>query len=414
MNLSERLKKAAGGFVPSAPAKKRKEPIWKGPEVDGVTFSLLAKFFGCRERFRVLVVEGLRPEEGFNHRIEYGQMWHVCEEALASEVRHFGEPVGTTLWRDELKKYCTALCRKYPLSQEEIDKWYNVCLKQFPLYSSHWEKHPDVKDRTPLFQEQVFDVPYRLPSGRTVRLRGKWDSVDLIGRGKTAAIYIQENKTKGDIRPDLLQRQLTFDLQTMIYLVAFRTWQRLKVHEADFDIRPAGEEVANLVDGSGKSLDMNCAPLGGVRYNVVRRPLSGGKGTIVRHKATKNHPEETKEGYYDRLAQYIVEEPGEFFMRWRVEVSDADIDRFRRECLDPILEQLCDWYGWICRANLIGRKGFESDHDGSNENHLHWRHPFGLFNVLDEGGASDLDEYLATGSTVGLTQVETLFRELTP
>ena len=43
---------------------------------------------------------------------------------------------------------------------------------------------------------------------------------------------------------------------------------------------------------------------------------------------------------------------------------------------------------------------------------LTWRHPFGSVNWLDEGGSSDLDEYLATGSTVGLRQVEELFPEL--
>lgn len=35
-----------------------------------------------------------------------------------------------------------------------------------------------------------------------------------------------------------------------------------------------------------------------------------------------------------------------------------------------------------------------------------------LTNVLDEGGHSDLDEYLATGSTVGLRRVTDLFPEL--
>ena len=28
-------------------------PAWKGPEVDGITQSLLSKFLVCRERFRI-------------------------------------------------------------------------------------------------------------------------------------------------------------------------------------------------------------------------------------------------------------------------------------------------------------------------------------------------------------------------
>ena len=67
-----------------------------------------------------------------------------------------------------------------------------------------------------MLQEQVCDVPYNLPSGRVVRLRGKFDSVDLIDGG----IYLQENKTKGDIDKIQVERQLSFDLQTLMYSVA--------------------------------------------------------------------------------------------------------------------------------------------------------------------------------------------------
>jgi len=144
----------------------RTGPVWGGPEKDGITFSLLSRFLSCRERFRLLVVEGLRPIETFNHRIEYGQMWHVCEEALANEMP----------WGQLLTEYAQDLLKKYRLAQEQIDHWYNVCRVQFPIYADYWRSN-SAGDRTPLLAEQVFDIPYRLPSGRTVRLRGKWDPV---------------------------------------------------------------------------------------------------------------------------------------------------------------------------------------------------------------------------------------------
>ncbi len=318
--------------------KPRSEPLWKGPEVDGITFSLLNRFLQCRERFRLYVVEGLRPADTFNHRIEYGNMWHVCEEALASERSHFGEVVGTTLWEDNLREYAQELCQRYPLEQSQIDHWYNVCKTQLPLYVKYWSKHPDVKERTPLLQEQVFDVPYKLPSGRTVRLRGKWDAVDLIGKGKGAGVFLQENKTKGQIDEGQIKRQLTFDLQTMLYLVALQN---------------IDEDVRWFEMPAGSAMLARDKPLLGVRYNVVRRPLSGGKGSIVQHKGkparklksgktSPAKPAETKESYYGRLKTIIAESPAEYFMRWQVLVSPADIQRFRRECLDPILEQLVD------------------------------------------------------------------------
>ncbi len=371
--------------------KKQTGPLWKGPEEDGITFSMLSRFLVCRERFRLYALEGFKPADHFNHRIEYGQMWHTCEEALA----------GDRAWIAELTRYTRTLLLKYPLQQEQVEHWYSVCTVQFPLYVDWWAKHPDVLDRAPLLQEEVFNIPYKLPSGRTVKLRGKFDSVDLIGKGKGAGVYLQENKTKGDINERQLQRQLTFDLQTMLYLVALNT----------------DGEHKYIID---EQLKHDWSILG-VRYNVVRRPLSGGKGTIVQHKPSKKNPQgESKDEFYGRLAQYIKDEPQTYFMRWKCEVTAGDIAKFRSECLDPILEQLCDWYDWIRFVETEKIQLWDNDvqfgvcckDDKTHASAIHWRHPFGVYNVLDEGGSSDLDEYLATGSELGLQRVNKLFTEL--
>lgn len=386
MLISDKLRQA--GSEPN-PGSVIKSPVWEGPCDEGpnggITYSLLNRFLGCRERFRLRVIEGLRPADVFSHRIEYGQMWHTCEEASASEKKHFqGELNGidTTLWADRLESYCEGLVRKYPLMREQIAHWFNVCRTQFPIYVQYWAKHPDVIDRTPLAQEQVFDVPYSLPSGRTVRLRGKWDSVDLIGTGKGASIFLQENKTKGKIVENQLKRQLTFDLQTMIYSISLR----------------------NHYDKMGWASKGSIA---GVRYNVVRRPLDGGKDCIRQYKPTKKNPRgESPAEFYRRLGGLIAQDPKHYFMRWVVTITPADLIRFRRECFDPILEQLCDWWQFIRPDKNI--KGPFSGSWG-----IHWRHPYGTYNPLDEGGSSELDEYLATGSTLGLVRVNNLFPELT-
>ncbi len=379
------------------PAQKpaRTGPLWRGPEVDGITFSLLSRFLSCRERFRCLVVDGLRPADGFNHRLEYGNMWHVCEEASAKWSKE--NPYSS--WLGDLTVYCQELGRRYPTSREQIEHWASVCRVQFPEYVKYWAEHPDVVDRTPLLQEQTFDVPYRLPSGRTVRLRGKWDSVDLIGKGRQAGVYLQENKTKGDIDPERMRRQLTFDLQTMMYLVA--------LHQFGFDQQDEHDVLA------GK-------PILGVRYNVVRRPLSGGKGSIRQHQPTKSNPAgESTEVFYERLRNdYIADDPGYWFMRWKVDVTPGDVQKFRERCLDPILEQLCDWWEFIRNARCVDEPDkalWQPLEYGVQQKPWapHWQHPFGVYNPLDEGGASDLDEYLATGSEVGLTRCDNLFPELT-
>jgi hypothetical protein len=157
--------------------------------------------------------------------MEYGNMWHVCEEAFAAtpptDSREFSDGDYQS-WESALKGYARELSRQYPSDREEIDKWYNVCRMQFPLYVRHWQEHPDVLARTPLLQEEAFDVPYCLPSGRTVRLRGKWDSVDLVEKGTNQGVWLMENKTKGDIDETALQEQVSWDLQVMLYITALR------------------------------------------------------------------------------------------------------------------------------------------------------------------------------------------------
>jgi len=394
----------------------REDSLWRGPEVDGITQSMLAKFLICRERFRVRYVLGLQPPETWNHRTGYGDMWHVCEEALAKSGITKGP---TEVHVRPLVEYCKGLCRQYPMQQEDVDKWYNVCKIQFPAYVDYWRKHPDVKDRVPMFQEQVFDVPYKLPSGRVVRLRGKWDSVDQIGKGKDIGIRLQENKTKGDIYEPQMRKQLRFDLQTMLYLVALHHWKAT--------LNPLMARFA------GKIL--------GVRYNVVRRPLSGGKGSIKQCEATKGakcpkckgsgdhllgggtssipyprcpkcngqgrtggKPAETKEHFYARLRDdYILAEPEYWFMRWQVDVTQAEITKFCRDFLTPILEQMCYWWEWI---SSLGPK------DSPFADPIHFRMPYGIYSPLIDGGATEQDDYLDFGSLVGLRKGEKLFAEL--
>ncbi len=416
----KKTKRILGASLKKANRKtKLKEPLWKGPEEDGVTQSLLNRFLMCRERFRILVVEGLQPVDSFRHQIEYGSMWHICEEEWAKTKGADAD------WARSLFSYAKKLCQKHPTQQEQVRHWYYVCMVQFPIYVEYWKKHQGKQQRTSLLQEQTFSVPYKLPSGRVVILKGKWDGVDLLGKGRNAGIYLPEHKTKGDIKEEQIKRQLQFDLQTMFYLVALQETQELCLSQQVPDWLDIADNFANF------------RPPKGVLYNVVRRPLSGGKGSIKRHKqkeyknkagqVTKTVPEETTEHFYERLRVIIAEEPEAYFMRWTVEVSQADVERFKREFLNPVLEQLCDWwyniitdYGGLPgdphRGIVIDKNPFEPSTEPFDSYDYraptHWRTPYGIYNVLAEGGATELDEYIATGSDLGLERATTLFREL--
>lgn len=408
-------------------------PLWQGPcgagWNGGVTQSMLVRFLSCRERFRLKYVLGLEPHPKWNKTTGYGEMWHVCEEEFAKQ---FGAPSQETGWRatqestavykpwnQTLRRYTESQLDKFPLQREEITKWANVCQVQFPEYVKFWSEHPDVKNRTPLAQEKVFDTSYELPSGRVVRLRGKWDSVDAIFDEVTSPIeglYIQENKTRGDIDRAQVERQLQFDLQTMFYFIAL----------AYSDEEVSGEFATGPACGP--------PPPMGVRYNVVRRPLSSGKGSITPKKATKGtkcsrckmdpekqlgcpkchgagrtgaKPAESDEAFYERLRRdYIAKEPDYWFFRVRAEISERDVRVFRETCLDPLLEHLCWWY------EEITNNWSETTAHLASYPSLHYRTPFGVYSALEEQGSTEYDAFLETRSEAGLQRVEELFTEL--
>lgn len=360
--LSDKLK----GDKNRVLSPKSSSALWDGPSSSanngGVSFSLLSRFLCCRERFRIQVVEGLKPKEVFNPSIEYGSWWHCAEEAFAkgSNSNHS--------WEEEASKYGEELAKKYPASRDEINHWYKILLVQFPEYIEFWSKHQDVVKETVLEQEQVFNVAYKLPSGRTVYLKGKRDKVSLIDN----EVWLQENKTKSQIDQYKIGRQLTYDLQVMLYLVS--------LYEDRYN-RP-------LVDKIPKS-----SRLMGVRFNVVRRSA---------HKSS--------ESMYKKMTEDIeAGRGGEWFSRWNVEITPQDIEYFKVRTLNPILEQLCDWWEFISLPVEKADRDAGFPFVGS---HIHWQAPLGVYDILKEGGSTDLDNYISTGSEVGLERAITLFPEL--
>lgn len=169
-------------------------------------------------------------------------------------------------------------------------------------------------------------------------------------------------------------------------------------------------------------------PVAGVRFNVVRRPLSGGVGNISPHKGkctkpvlskSKNTPgkvlkesvivpAETADEFYERLRRdYIATDPDHWFFRVRSEVSEQDIKVFHETCLDPLLETVCSWYECVTQSQFD-----RSVNERWRSSAMHYRTPFGVWSALEEGGSTEYDAYLTTGSEAGLRRVETLFGEL--
>ena len=386
-------------------------PVWKGPSVDGISQTLLGRYLSCAERFRIQTIEGLEPIPEFNSRLEFGNMWHAAEEAFAL---HGNAPSQKNpdqfAWQRELFDYSNELGARYPSALMQIVHWMSMVEALFPTYIEYWSKHPDTLNRTPLLQEERFAVPYKLPSGRTVLLRGKWDSVDLVrevcplcptrkpsrttkrcacgGSGISGSgIWLMENKTKSTIDVQKINRQLRFDLQSMLYLVALQS----VIDNEDPDL-----EVGERFQFPTKSIK-------GVRYNVIKRST---------HKTAESMMKKVNEDIRDGRG-------GEWFSRWNVEINSRDIQVFKDRALNPILENLLDDYEWwvYCKRQDNAPKTLLYDntirHDEfPHHQRRHFITPYIGYNPLSEGGESDVDNYMFTGNEIGLHRVETLFPEL--
>ena len=81
---------------------------------------------------------------------------------------------------------------------------------------------------------------------------------------------------------------------------------------------------------------------------------------------------------------------------------------FRDTCLDPLLDHLCWWYDEVTEGPVATACNMENYACPP----LNYRTPFGVWSALEEGGSTEYDEYLATGSEAGLRRKETLFEEL--
>src|SRR5437660_787972 len=105
-----------------------RNPLWAGPSAagprGGVTQSMLGRFTVCRDRFRLKYLLGLESADRWDKSFGYGNMWHVCEEALAAgDVRD----QGIAHWPTALDQHVGGLFERYPMQRQEIEKWWNVC-----------------------------------------------------------------------------------------------------------------------------------------------------------------------------------------------------------------------------------------------------------------------------------------------
>lgn len=187
-------------------SSKRRQPVPKKRAPfqdlyrDGISYSSLAKFVNCRERFRLYYVEGLRPV-GTTESLEFGTMFHSLLEGYAQGIPF--ETLKANLMnqvRPGNDFYTTAL---------EV-------LIVFEHYIDYWKTN----DRKVSYvsQEESFRETVYLPSGRKLDIKGRFDEIFRRDGG----LWLQENKTKSRVEDAILMNILPYDLQTMLYCYAIK------------------------------------------------------------------------------------------------------------------------------------------------------------------------------------------------
>jgi hypothetical protein len=325
-----------------------RKPTWDLYK-DGISYSLLCKFRNCRERFRIATVEGLRPSER-KEAMEFGTIFHKALEYTAQ---------GKTT-----SQVITQLLKFYQSSSMEPMLVKQACIL-VPHYNRYYanEKHQYVA------QEEVFDIPYKsTTTGKIIRLRGRRDEMFK----RKGALWLQENKTKTNIDENKILATLPFDLQTMLYVYSM-------------------------------TQDYKGQKIGGVLYNVIRRP------------GQKQRQNESDNEFLQRINDEVAKdvdtslannEMSHYFKRYEVELTQSDINNFYHRTLVPMIESVVVWWESI-KSNPFNPW---VDEQGKPNPH-HFQNPFGIFDPMTIG-VGDYFDYVTSGSKLGLDQIETCFPEL--
>ncbi len=315
-------------------------------EINGITYSFLAKFLGCREQARLQYVEGLQ-RTGTIEAIDFGSCFHELLE-------HFAE--GSTCDQKSLKKKLDGWLadqKKYrQLQGYEFQKLFRLAeqvLMIFPIYLDYWKQQKGHEFRSDFVcQEQDFRLQQEIPwqgSTRGVTIRGRFDAIfRLKGR-----LWLMENKTKGLIDEEGITASLALDLQTMLYCRAIEMMY--------------GEKPEGLL------------------YNVIRRP------------ALRQGKTETYQAYLDRIYRDIMARQSYYFMRWQVTFAKQDVDKWVQQTLNPLLSQVCLWWDEI-KDNPF------NPFENPNRVH-HFTNPEGLYSRF---GRSEFFELLTRNSMHGLSR----------
>lgn len=300
---------------------EKRKPFFRGNKITkwnlwehGISSSFLDVFLKCRRQCELTYVDGWTPR-GEPLGIAFGNCGHWVLERIYSPG-----PDGLSLQAQPSEEMIFRLIEEYeeywrssrpsitPAESEQMDWVASLAEAVLPNYCERWDGdftgtytygNSTAAPAVWLSMEQQFRVPYTYPDGAQAWVNGRRDAVL---RDSTARLGIMDSKHLSVIQDGVILDTLDENLQQNLY--AWATKEEL-------------DEYPSFV-----------------LLNVLRRPgQRQGKKESTLDFAARIREEYSKVEKYDH-----------HFMRFESAFASREIDSWKKDVLDPIMEDLRGWY----------------------------------------------------------------------
>jgi len=259
----------------------------------GVTQSMLNSWRTCRY-LSSLQLAGWRPKR-FKTSFRFGSLVHDILEAIYRGMRadsKISTPKGIKRFiAGKVRENLSCALPSESMDEIELEGAFAEALLAGP-YLRQW---PEDFKRDWVGVESQFDYDFA-----GFRLRGKRDAVFRQTGKKGGGLWLLETKTKSRIEEAELELYLSFDFQSLFYLLSLA-------------VANPGEEIK------------------GCLYNIIRRPA-----------LRETEAKESREEFIERVGEDIRKRPDHYFKRYELVFTPKTLQEFKSD----LLKQLAEFKEW--------------------------------------------------------------------
>ena len=283
---------------------RSREPLWKGPLVDGITQSLLNEFLQDPFSAYLSLILGLEPprddppydQEHPRFNLHWGDAYHVGLEHLIK--------TGDISYAQQQMLYYYDDGPQLTHPDINVRTSLFFMLKQYNLNVPH-------ESTTEWDTEVVFDTTYLQSNCPEFRLRGKFDGLSKCGT------YLVEHKCKKRIDPIQLAEEIYSDTQLNMYLG---------------------------ISGARQ-----------VYYDLIRIPESTYKYSLP-GRSGMDAKAYTNKLYFGDCGNYSSLPISKYTHDWISQqlytFTEEQVDRFWQTTLIPLFKRLLEWYEYVTDPNF--------------------------------------------------------------